>query len=106
MSFMTVMILEIGLKKDLKFPDRKNEMTKKFCRPTESIFLSHVKVPTQKLLQPNPIADHVRFGRIWSDMVGFGRIFNLDKFGRVWSDLVRFGRIWSYLVGFGRICRI
>ena len=59
------------------------------------------KVPSQKLLRPNPtesdrriLPDLVGFGRIWSDLVGFGRI---------WSDSVGFGRIWSDLVGFGRI---
>ena len=45
----------------------------------------------------------VRFGRIWSDLVGFGRILISGKFGL--SDLVGFGRsgrIWSDLVGFGQ----
>ena len=37
---------------------------------------SHIleKVPSQKLLRPNPT---VGFGRIWSDLV---------RFGRIWSD--------------------
>ena len=41
--------------------------------------LEHHKVPSQKLLRPNP-----RFGRSWLDLVGFVWI---------WLDLVGFGRV-------------
>ena len=70
-----------------------------------------LKVPSQKLLRPNPT---VGFGRIQSDLVGFSRfrsnLVGLGRirsdtvgFGQIWSDLVGFGWIWSDLVGFGRI---
>ena len=44
----------------------------------------------------------VRFGQIWSDLVGFGRVLISSQLGRIWSDSVGFGQIWSDSVGFGR----
>ena len=50
--------------------------------------------------------DLIGFGRIQSDLVGFGWILIFGKFGQfgqTLSHLVGFGRIWLYLVGFGWI---
>ena len=73
-------------------------------------FLSYCKVPSQKLLRPSDYVglcriwlDPVRFGRIRSDLGGFGNFWELVGFGQLWSDLVSFGRIWSALVEFGQI---